>query len=315
MGTEVDKMTALIAAGLAMDNGLSNLANQYLDQARAAIEKLANELLKDPSCGTVYEMATVASQAWLVGGLDPLGNQLMDRAREILDRCGVWYGTISYTFQLQDTWPHAEKWQYESGSKTWTEVHNVQIYVDPKTGAIDGESHVRLAFATTTYRHKKPTPCGPIHDDHEAKAEPGEGSAVLLFDGMFDGTTFTVGELRVDQSQPVTLQHHAWLSKTYAEPVAPPPSCPPETTREISTQMIAEYTSQLIHGFMGNPEPPSLMEMLNSGERRMREDRLVGIRGNQEISYDVGRNLSPLLPIEKGKVEWSFTRADPSLLK
>ncbi len=307
-GTEVDKMTALIAAGLAIDNGLSNLANQYLDQARAAIEKMANKLLKDPSCGTVYEMATVASQAFLVGGLESLGQQLLQRAEEILKRCGVWYGTIEYTFQLQPTWPHAERWKFESGSNTWKEIHDVRIFVDPKTGAIDGESHVKLSFGTATYRYEKPSPCGPVRNDHEAKTDPGSGSAVLLFDGTFDGDKFTIGDLRVDQNKPVILQHHAWYSRTFAEPIASPPTCPPVTTEEISTTLIAEYTSQLIHGFLGQPEPPSLMEMLNSGNRTMYDDRLTRISGEQTIAYDVGRNLSPLLPVVQGTVNWRFNR-------
>jgi hypothetical protein len=308
LGTEVDKMTALIAAGLAMQNGLDGLANQYLDQAREAIKEMANELLKDPTCGTVYELFNAASQAWLVGELDALGDQLSQRAQDIFKRCGAWYGTIHYTFKLQNTWPHANDWQHESGSSAWTEVHEVRIFVDPKTGAIDGESHVHLAFSDATYRLEKQSPCGPIHNDHDAKTEPGDGTAILLFDGTFDGDNFSIGELRVEKSEPIALQHHAWLSKTFAEPIAPPPSCPPITTKEISTQTIAEYTSQLIHGFFGQPEPPSLQEMLRTGSRRMSEDRVVGISGYQDISYDVGRNLSPLLPVESGTVRWNFTR-------
>jgi hypothetical protein len=309
LGTEVDKMTALIAAGLAMDNGLNSLANQYLDQAREAIKDMAEDLLKDPSCGTVYEMLTVASQAWLVGGLDSLGNQLVDRATEIFDRCGVWYGTIHYTFELQGTWPHAEKWEYESGAQTWTEVHEVRIYVDPKTGGLDGESHVHLAFSTATYRYEKETPCGLIHNDHEAKTDPGDGNAVLLFDGTFNGKTFQIGELKVDKSKPISLQHHAWYSRTFAVESARPPSCPPVITEEISTQTIADYTSQLIHGFFGKPEPPSLQEMLNSDERGYDSSGWVlSISGHKNLTYNVGSNLSPLLPVEKGFVRWFFYR-------
>jgi hypothetical protein len=309
LGSEVDKMTALIAAGLAIDNGLNSLANQYLDQAREAIKDMAENLLKDPSCGKVYEMLTVASQAWLVGGIDSLGNQLVDRATEIFERCGVWYGTIHYTFELQDTWPHAKKWEHESGAQTWTEVHDVRIYVDPKSGVIDGESHVHLAFSTATYRHERTSVCGPIHNDHEADTDPSDGNAVLLFEGTFDGKTFQIGELRVDNNKPINLQHHAWYSRTFADPVAPPPSCPPVITEEISTQTIAEYTSQLIHGFFGQPEPPSLQEMLNSDDRRYdSSERVISISGRKDLAYDVGSNLSPLLPVEKGLVRWHFYR-------
>jgi hypothetical protein len=307
LGTEVDKMTALIAAGLAMENGLDSLANQYLDQAREAIKDMAEKLLKDPSCGTVYEMLTAASQAWLVGGLDALGDQLIEEAQDILKRCGVWYGTIHYTYKLSESWPHANEWQHESGSQDWTEVHEVKIYVDPKTGVLDGESHVHLAFGNATYRYEEETRCGPIRNDHETKTDPGNGKAVLLFEGTFDGENFKIGELRLDNSEPLKLQHHAWYSRTFAP--APPPQCPPVTTKEISTQDIAEYTSQLIHGFFGQPEPPSLQEMLSSGDRRYdSSDRVISISGNKNLSYEVGQNLSPLLPVQSGSVNWSFTR-------
>jgi hypothetical protein len=309
LGTEVDKMTAMLAAGIAMDNGLTNLANQYLDQAREAIKAIAENLLKDPSCGTVYEMFNAASQAWLVGGLDSLGNQLVDRANEIFKRCGVWKGEIHYTFDLQETWPHNKKWKHETGTRTWTEVYSVRIYVDPKTGAIDGELHAYLAFSPATYRLEKKTPCGPTYNDHELKTDPGDGEAHMIFEGIFDGENFSIGELRVDKSKPVTIQHRAWLSRTYADPVAPPPNCPPVTTEEISTQMIAEYTSHLIHGFFGQPEPPNLQEMLSSGSRRTDQSgRVMSISGLRNLSYDVGSNLSPLLPIEKGTVRWNLTR-------
>jgi hypothetical protein len=180
--------------------------------------------------------------------------------------------------------------------------------MDPKTGAIDGEAHVYTAFSSATYRYEEESVCGPIYNDHELKTDPGNGEAHLLFEGTFDGENFTIGELKVDKSKPVTIQHHAWLSRTYA-PGSPPPQCPPVTTKEISTQMIAEYTSHLLHGFFGNPEPPSLQEMLSKGSRGTDSSgRVVRIGGVKLLNYDVGRNLSPLLPIENGSVQWTFNR-------
>jgi hypothetical protein len=304
LGSEVDKMTALLAYGMALENGQTDLANQFLDEARDLTEDLADEMLEDESCGKPVELLNLAAQAMLVGGLEGIANQLIDKAADALTECVNWVGPIKHWYFFKEDWPGKPFWKFEKGTGSWIETTNIFMAIDPKTGAIDGEAHVKLAFSTATYRRIEHSTCGEVHNDQDVDTHPGYGSAVLLFEGTYDGNTFAIGSLEINQQSPLTLAHHAWLSQSY--PLVPPPKCPGPTTDEISYREIAEYTSQLIHGFFGKPEPPSIQDMLNTGARGKSSDGQEWIRGSQDLSYSPGVNLTPLLPIKSGSVTWEF---------
>lgn len=180
------------------------------------------------------------------------------------------------------------------------EAHYVKVHIDPETGALDGESQVTLTFSSATYMHEEGSTCGPLRH-HRAVETHGDGEAFLIFQGSTEGNSFSIGPPQVEQSSPVILEHHQWMDPDYGEQCAP-------FRNELGRTSIADYTSHLIHGFFGRPEPPSLEEMFNSGTRGVGAGGRDVIFGNRSLSYSVGGNLAPLIPVSSGTVSWRFIR-------
>lgn len=303
---EIGKTVLGQAAGHALAAGQSAAANALLDGARNLIDKIAKDLLKDDDCGKISELLNTYSQAISVGGMQDIADQLLDKHKKRQEECNVWKGTIHYYFILDNTWPNNPKWEFYSGSSAWTEVHQVTISIDPESGAVDGDSIVTLNMPDAEYRYTEVSDCGPVHN-HQHMETGGSGSAVLSFDGSYQSGVFSIGSMGVVSSSPVSMTHHSYYALTYA-PV-PPPNCVPWPNKDISRTQIAEYTSQLIHGFFGSPEPPDLQTMLNTGTRSQSLGMEV-ISGTQDLSYSIGANLSPLIPVRSGTVSWRFYRVN-----
>jgi len=303
---EVGKNVLAEAAARAYSAGQTAAGDAMMNGARDIIRDIAEDLLNDDDCGKLSELTHTASQAMGVGGMPDIANQLMDKLKDRQKKCNVWKGTIHYTFFLDGSWPGNSQWEYYSGAQSWVEIHEVTIAINPDTGALDGDSIVTLKLPGAEYRHTKETDCGPIHNHQHVDTGGGSGTAVLSFDGFYQEGTFTISPMEIKSSSPVSTQHHAYYALTYAP--APPPQCIP-TEKEIHRIQIAEYTSQLIHGFFGAPEPPSLQDMLNTGSRSQVMDTEV-IRGTQDLSYAAGSNQSPLIPISRGTVTWNFIRVN-----
>lgn len=294
------------AAADAMAAGQDAAADAMMEGARDIIRDIAEDLLDDDDCGKISELTHTASQAMGVGGMPDIANQLMDKLKNRQEECNVWKGTIHYSFFLDGTWTANPKWKHYSGGQSWTEVHEVTIAIKPKTGALDGDSLVTMNMPGTEYRYTEETRCGPIHNHQHLDTGGGSGSAALSFEGFYQEGTFTIGPMQIENTSPVNLEHHTYYALTYAP--APPPKCVP-TEEEIKRIEIAEYTSQLIHGFFGSPEPPSLQDMLNNGSTGQTMGMEV-IRGTQDLSYSIGGNLSPLIPVSGGTVTWNFIRVN-----
>ncbi len=304
---EVGKNVLADAAADAMTAGQSAAANAMLDGARDIIKDIAEDLLEDDDCGKLSELTHTASQAMGIGGLSNIANQLLDKIKNRQEKCEIWKGTIHYSFFLDSTWTNNPKWEFYSGSSAWMEVHQVTIAIDPESGAVDGDSIVTLNMPDAEYRYTEVSDCGPVHNHQHMETGGGSGSAVLSFEGSYLGGVFSIGPMEVFTSTPVNMQHHSYYALTYAP--APPPNCVPWPNKDISRTQIAEYTSQLIHGFFGAPEPPSLQTMLNSGSRSQAMGMEV-IRGTQDLSYAIGTNQSPLIPISRGMVTWNFIQVN-----
>jgi len=112
--------------------------------------------------------------------------------------------------------------------------------------------------------------------------------------------------MQIENTSPVNFKHHTYYALTYVP--APPTKCVP-TGEEIGRTKTAEYTSQLIHGFFGSPEPPSLQDMLNNGSRGQAMGMEV-IHGMQDLSCAIGSNQSPLVPISRGTVTCNFIQVN-----
>lgn len=301
---EVGKTVLLDAAGAAQAAGSSETADSLLDAARDLVREIAEELLEDPDCGKLSELFNTAAQAQLLGGLDDLASQLLDKAKQREENCNIWKGTIHYTFFLSGSWPQNDRWTHYTGAQTWTEIHEVTIAINPESGAVDGDSIVQLSMAGAEYRLIMKSVCGEIINHNEIETDGGSGDAVLTFDGSYQDGQFSLGPMEVEQSEPVPLRFHSYVLLTYV-----PPHCTPVRNREISQQNLAPYTSQLVNGFFGKPEPPSLQTMLNSGTRSQVGETEV-IRGTEEISYQIGVNVSPLIPVQNATVTWNFIRVN-----
>jgi len=72
---------------------------------------------------------------------------------------------------------------------------------------------------------------------------------------------------------------------------------------------FADYYSQLIHGFLGAPQPPTIEEMLNTGGHSV-IDGLTIIRGSEMLSFAVGENITPVLPISRASLTWRFQKVN-----
>lgn len=304
---EVGKTILGQAAGHAMAAGQAAAAEALLNGARALIDQIAKDLLKDDDCGKISELLNTAEQAMAVGGMQNIADQLLDKRKKRETECNVWKGTIHYSFFLDSTWTANPKWEFYSGSQAWMEVHQVTIAIDPDSGAVDGDSIVTLNMPDAEYRFTKSAVCGPVHNHQHIDTGGGSGSAVLSFEGSYQEGVFSIGPMEVVSSSPVNLQQHSYYALTYAP--APPPQCVPWPNKDISRVQIADYTSQLIHGFFGSPEPPDLQTMLNTGSRSQSQGMEV-ISGTQDLSYAIGGNLSPLIPVRSGTVTWRFFRVN-----
>ncbi len=297
--SEQSKAALANAASLAGQAGMSSLAQSLIDQAKQLTDQMAEDLLKDPDCKTKLELLNMAYQAGMFGS-QGLMDQLINKAREIENKCSNWIGWIEYMFVLSGAWPEADEWIRIEGAETWREAHYVEIHINPETGAIDGESRVTLTFSSATFLHERGSRCGPLKH-HRAIETGGGGKSFLIFQGSTDGTTFSIGPMQVEKGDPVSLEHHQWMDPDYGENCAP-------FRKELGRTFIADYTTQLIHGFFGQPEPPSLEEMLNSGTRGIGAGGRDTIFGSRNLSYSVGGNLSPMIPVSSGVVIWRFTR-------
>jgi hypothetical protein len=276
-------------------------------EAQTLTQELGEKLLEDPGCGKIGELLALATQAQMLGGLESLLTQLNQKIQDLLNTCGVWKGSIHYWFIMDDPypWPDYDEWGYESGAKEWHEIHKVTIAVH-ENGLVDGESFVKNSMPTTRYRKERATDCGLAYTDLVVETFPSNGQCVLDFEGTYANGIFSIGPVGILASQfienkPIVMNFKTQIHEYFGD------EC--QVFEREDGWKFADYYSQLIHGFLGAPQPPSIEEMLNTGEHSVR-DGIEIIRGSDTLSFTVGENTTPVLPISKAWLSWDFTKVN-----
>jgi hypothetical protein len=273
----------LTAYDLATAFGELDLAARLLKDAIAIVEKMADDLLKDPNCARIREMVNVMTLLTMVGGSSAKADAMLDKIQK-LSECDEWIGHINVTLNLSGTNPGLEKLTLESGFPMWTEDHRVMMATNVNTFVLRGEDTIKLNFGEVKYGKYDRDNC---HNYLTHGVEGGD-SILMKFDGSYDGYTFSVGDLQ-PQGGSATITYGAHAERyndekdeceTYADEVIPAPN----------------YTTLLLHGFSGSP-PITIQEMLEQGGN-------LEITGGMPITngaYDLG-----IIPAEDGYIRWYF---------
>jgi len=306
---ESGKNLLMQAIDKAKFTGSDKVVEELKQEAQTLTKELGEKLLKDPGCGKIGELLALSTQAQLLGGLESLQSQLYQKHKDLRKICAVWNGTIEYTIHLDTPypWPDYEEWEYESGARSWTEKHEVLIAVH-ENGLLDGECFVENKMPTTRYRKDRNTGCGLAWTDLAVKTFPSKGHCRLGFEGTYDNDTFIIGPVGIMKSQfienkPIVMNFNTEIHEYFGE------EC--QVYERDQGWKFADYYSQLIHGFLAAPQPPTIEEMLNTGERRVIDKGELPretIKGFTVINYSVGENINPVLPISHAWVSWSFTK-------
>jgi hypothetical protein len=80
----------------------------------------------------------------------------------------------------------------------------------------------------------------------------------------------------------------------------------PKTEIDFGKIPMFPYRSQLLDGFFGKPQPPSLEEMLNSNIQCYSGLRGCISEGSQNISYSSGDNRPEIIPVDRAVLKWRF---------
>jgi hypothetical protein len=273
----------LQAADLAIAFGELELAARLLKDAVTLVEKMADDLLKDPNCARIREMTNVLQILILVGGSSEKVNAMTDKIAALAE-CDEWIGHVNVSLNLSGTNPGLEKYSRESGWPMWMEDHRVMMATNVKTYVLRGEDTVKLDFGEVKYGKYDRDNC----HNYLTHGLESNGNIIMKFDGTYDGYTFSVGDLRSEGgSATVTYGAHAERyndekeeCETYADQVIPAPN----------------YTTLLQHGFSGSP-PITIQEMLDKGGDL---EITGGMKLNNE-AYELG-----ILPVESGYIRWYF---------
>jgi len=276
--------------------GSEAIAQELKQEAQDLVVEMAKKLTENPNCGNMYELINIQQQAMLMGGsAEAQVQKLKDKVSDRFNNCEIWKGTIQYTFNLFKTFPDLDRWKLENSDQTWKEIHTVTIGINPVTKHLDGDSYVKLNFATASYLAEVGGgDCGP--DKEYIDIDAGNGFIWLTFEGTFDGNTFQLEPMEERESGPVDLSFHTHGLF----------GCP-KTEIDYGKIPMFPYRSQLLDGFYGQPQPPSLEDMLNTGIRPspLGVDLIQGV---EIIMYSSGVNRSEIIPIEKAWLVWDISR-------
>jgi hypothetical protein len=277
--------------------GSEALAQELKQEAQDLVVEMAEKLTENANCGNMYELFNLQKQAMLVGGsAEAQVQKLQDKVSDKFNNCEIWVGTIEYKFVLLNTFPGLEEWKVED-KQNWGEIHNVTIGINPMTKHLDGDSYVKLNFSTASYLTEVGGgDCGPDKEYLDINTGAGNGFTWLTFEGTYDGKTFQLEPMEERESEPVELSLHTHGSF----------GCP-KTEKDLGKIPMLPYRSQLLDGFYGQPQPPSLEEMLNTGIRRPSHGSEV-IRGSELIYYSSGVNRPEIIPVKKAWLRWFFIR-------
>jgi len=293
-------MYATQAAQRSGIEGSEAIAQELIKEAQDLVAEMAKKLAENPNCGNMYELLHVMDQGMRLGGSARAQVQkLKDKVSDKFNNCEIWKGTVHYMFFPLDAFPNLEeRYNLESSDQTWHEIHTVTIGINPVTKRLDGDSYVKLNFPNASYLAEVGGgDCGPDKSYIVINTGAGNGFTWLTFEGTYDGKTFRLGQMEDRESEPVDLSFHSHGLF----------GCP-KTEMDFGKVPMFAYRSQLLDGFYGQPQPPSLEDMLNTGTRRTTFVGTEVIRGSQRIMYSSGDNRPEIIPVDNAMVVWHFSR-------
>lgn len=300
---ETGKAMLVYAAQVAQLSGVeggAEMAAELTKEAQDLTAEMAKKLAEKADCGHTDEIMHLIEQGQRLGGsAADAANDLMNKVSEQMNNCVIWKGEIHYMFFLLDVFPELEDhWHLQNSGQTWHEYHSVTIGINPLTGKLSGTSKVRTIMNEGSYLAEIGSDdCGVDKHYLDVEAKPGVGFTTLGFEGTYADQTWSIGPLQEGEYVPVILymHQHGYFG------------CPKQTM-ELSNSQMFTYRSQLLHGWFGTPQPPSLEEMLNNGTYRKDSDGFEFIRGTEDLAYSSGVNRPPIIPIDHAALFWSFRR-------
>lgn len=297
---ESGKAMLVYTAQLAQSSGVEGgeaIANDLIKQAQDLTAEMAKKLIEKADCGHTDEIMHLIQQGQLLGGsANDAANDLINKVKDQLDNCVIWKGDIHYRFYLLDEFPELEgNWLLQDSGKIWHEYHSVTIGVNPATGKVSGTSKVRAILGASYMAEIGSDDCGVDKHYMDIEGNPEVGFTTLSFEGTYKDQIWSIGPPQEEDTEPAVLFMH--MHGLFG--------CPKQVMELSNTQMFT-YKSQLLHGFFGTPQPPTLEEMLNNGTYKKDSLGYEIIRGNQEIAYSSGVNRVPLIPVDRARVNWLF---------
>lgn len=298
---ETGKAMLIYTSQLAQTSGIEGgeaIANELIQEAQDLVKEMAKKLEENADCGHTDEIMHLIEQGQKLGGSAKVAaDELMNKVSDQLQNCQIWIGDIHYMFFLLDEFPELEgNWLLQATNLTWHEFHSIRIGINPITNKLSGTSKVRSVMTPASYLAEIGSDsCGIDKHYLDLETNPGVGFTTLDFDGTYLNQVWTVGPPQEGDFTPLLLfmHQHGYFG------------CPKQVMELSNTQMFT-YRSQLLHGFFGVPQPPSLEEMLNNGI--MKKDFLGNdiIRGTEDITYTSGVNRVPIMPVDHAHLSWRF---------
>lgn len=298
--SEAGKSHLASAASAAAESGAGGLADGLMSDAGAIADAIADRLIDNENCGRVREMLLAAEQCQLMGSLEK-SQQLIEKIRELLRTCRSWRGTIRILMFQDDVYAGLDEFTAVT-TPLWTETHDVMLNIDPESGVVEGESGVTINLGSVRFENRDPDSCcGPPY----IITLWGEGSSShLLYTGTFDLESEVWTFL---PPQPHQTSGSAALKRRDVVTVEiDDDPCQCQTVHDHTATITSEYTSVMVHGFLGTPLSPTLEEMLNTGARQHDEHGLFTVRGFRKVALDLPEGAYAL---DGGAwVSWSFIR-------
>ena len=300
---ETGKAMLVYTAQLAQASGIEGgeaIANDLIKQAQDLTAEMAKKLIEKADCGHTDEIMHLIEQGQRLGGsAATAANDLVNKVKDQMKNCVIWKGEIHYMFFLLNDIPELEgHWNLQNPGLVWHEIHAITIGINPVTGQLSGTSKIRNTMNEASYLAIIGSgDCGPDKHYLDIEGKPGVGFTTLSFEGTYKDQIWSIGPLQEKDAEPAMLfMHQHGLF-----------GCPKQVMELSNTQMFT-YKSQLLHGLMGTPQPPSLEEMLNGGVYRKHADGNEIIRGYEDIYYSSGISRPPIMPIDHAHVNWRFIR-------
>jgi len=291
--TEGAKRVLLKARDAADWSGNEEMANDLFDETGEISEEIAEDLLKDVSCGEQKRLLNGVAQLYLTSSNDVLEEQVFEKLKEITGDCDIWTGWISVTMVTTRNHP-ADLPLSGRGGSWWREYHTVKLFTNVKTYELHGESQVRHMFSPIHYLDTDPCKLEIIISGRA-------GHPTIDYEGRYDGVDFTIFRGVPQGEAGFITQVWDFHDKDEND------TCRLTYHNEF---FFENYYSQILHGITSESPQIDLHEMLNSGERSM-SGNVEFITGNETLI-----NPEPemgVFPFHTGDINWRFRHTQKGL--